>query len=145
MAVHSNTSLIHALHRASQVAEDRLVRELGDINITPRQLGVLATIDTHDGLSQTDIVDATGIDRSTMADIVLRLIKRGLVSRKRTKHDARAYAVKLTADGSRVLAAAMPVLARVEAGLLKALPAKKQAELVVLLEDLTGKGARVEA
>ena len=145
MAVHSNTSLIHALHRASQVAEDRLVRELGDINITPRQLGVLAVIDAHDGLSQTDIVDATGIDRSTMADIVLRLIKRGLVSRKRAKHDARAYAVKLTADGSRVLAAAMPVLARVEAGLLKALPAKKQAELVVLLEDLTGKGARVEA
>ena len=80
-----------------------------------------------------------------MADIVLRLIKRGLVSRKRTKHDARAYAVKLTADGSRVLPAAMPVLARVEAGLLKALPAKKQAELVELLDELTGKGARVEA
>ena len=145
MAVHSKASLIHALHRASQVAEDRFARELGDISITPRQLAVLAVIDAHDGLSQTDIVDATGIDRSTMADIVLRLIKRGLVSRKRTKHDARAYAVKLTADGSRVLAAAMPVLARVEAGLLKALPVKKQAELVELLDELTGKGARVDA
>ena len=74
MAVHSNTSLIHALHRASQVAEDRFARELGDIDITPRQLAV---IDAHDGPSQTDIVEESGIDRSTLADIVRRLVKRG--------------------------------------------------------------------
>ena len=145
MAVHSNTSLIHALHRASQVAEDRFARELGDIDITPRQLAVLAAIDAGDGLSQTDIAEATGVDRSTLAEIVVRLVKRGLVSRKRTKDDARAYAVKLTADGSRVLAAAMPILARVEAGLLEALPVKKGVELVGLLVDLTAKHTRVEA
>ena len=145
MAVQANTSLIHTLHRASQVAEDRLVRELGDIDITPRQLAVLAAIDAADGLSQTDIVDGTGIDRSTMTDIVRRLVKRGLISRKRTKDDARAYAVKMTADGRRVLAAATPIRVRVEAGLLEALPVKKRAELVEVLEELTGKGARVEA
>ena len=145
MAPRSNTSLIHALHRASQVAEDRFARELGDIDITPRQLAALAVIDAHDGPSQTDIVDETGIDRSTLADIVRRLVKRGLVSRKRAKNDVRAYAVKLTSDGSRVLATAMPVLARVEAELLEALPVKKRVELVGLLEDLTGKHARPEA
>lgn len=145
MALRSNTSLIHALHRASQVAEDRFTRELGDFDITPRQLAVLAVIDAHDGPSQTDIVVETGIDRSTLADIVRRLVKRGLVSRKRAKNDVRAYAVKLTSDGSRVLATAMPVLARVEAELLEALPVKKRVELVGLLEDLTGKHARPEA
>ena len=144
MATHSNTSLIHALHRASQVAEVRFARELGDIDITPRQLAVLAVIDARDGPSQTDIVEETGIDRSTLADIVRRLVKRGLVSRKRSRDDARAYAVKMTADGSRVLAKAIPVLARVEAGLLEALPVKKGGELVGLLEDLARKPARVE-
>ena len=145
MAPRSNTSLIHALHRASQVAEDRFARELGDIDITPRQLAVLAVIDARDGPSQTDIVEETGIDRSTLADIVRRLVKRGLVSRKRAKKDARAYAVKLTTDGSRVFATAMPILARGEAELLEALPVKKRVELVGLLEDLTGKHARPEA
>ena len=106
---------------------------------------VLAAIDAGDGPSQTDIVEETGIDRSTLAEIVLRLVKRGLVSRKRARDDARAYVVKLTADGSRVLATAMPALARVEAGLLEALPVKKRAELIGLLEDLTGKHPTVEA
>ena len=82
---------------------------------------------------------------ASVADIVRRLVKRGLVSRKRAKNDVRAYAVKLTSDGSRVLATAMPVLARVEAELLEALPVKKRVELVGLLEDLTGKHARPEA
>ena len=77
-------SLIHLLHRASQVAEDRLTRELGDVDVTPRQLAVLGAIEAHDGASQTDIVVATGVDRSTVADMVRRLLKRGLVSRKRT-------------------------------------------------------------
>ena len=132
-------SLIHLLHRASQVAEERLMRELGGVDVTPRQLAVLAAVDAHQGASQTDIVEATGVDRSTVADMVRRLLKRGLVSRKRSKEDARAYAVQLTNAGQRVLAKADPVMQRVEAELL---PAKKRAELVGLLGDLAGKGAR---
>ena len=134
-------SLIHLLHRASQVAEDRLTRELGDVDVTPRQLAVLGAIEAHDGASQTDIVVATGVDRSTVADMVRRLLKRGLVSRKRTMDDARAYAVQLTNAGRRVLAKAEPVMQRVEAELL---PVKKRAELVALLGDLAEKGAKVK-
>ena len=133
------SSLIHLLHRASQAAEERLMRELGDVDVTARQLAVLAAIDAHEGASQTDIVEATGVDRSTVADMVRRLLKRGLVSRRRTKEDARAYAVQLTNAGQRVLAKADPVMQRVEAELL---PAKKRAELVGLLGDLAGKGAK---
>lgn len=138
-------SLIHLLHRASQIAEDRFMRELDDTDLTPRQLAVLAAIEAREGASQTDIVAATGVDRSTLADIVRRLLKRGLVSRKRTKEDARAYAVKLTDAGRRVLAKAAPVMQRVEAELLDVLPAKKRGELVALLGHLATNGAKVEA
>ena len=51
----------------------------------------------------------------------------------------------MTADGSRVLATAMPILARDEAELLEALPVKKRVELVGLLEDLTRTHPRVES
>ena len=141
----ADASLIHALHRASQVAEDRFARELGDSDVTPRQLAVLTVIDAHDGLSQTDIVTATGVDRSTLADIVKRLVERGLIARKRSKEDARAYVVKLTADGRRALATSAPVLARVEAELLESLPTKKRSELIGLLQQLATSKAPVEA
>ena len=139
-----NDSLIHLLHRASQIAEEPLTRELGDTDVTPRQLAVLAMIADREDPSQTDITEATGVDRSTLADIVRRLVNRKLVSRKRTKLDARAYALKVTDAGRSVLAASLPALTRVEAELLKVLPTKSRGELVGLLTDLTEKGARVE-
>jgi DNA-binding MarR family transcriptional regulator len=49
----------------------------------------------NEGLSQTGIVARTGIDRSTLADLVRRLQRKGLLQRRRTKDDARAYAVKM--------------------------------------------------
>ena len=42
--------------------------------LTPRQFAVLMTIAEEEGLTQTDLVDRTGIDRSTLADIVARLL-----------------------------------------------------------------------
>ena len=139
------TSLIHLLHRASQIAEDRLMRELDDGDVTPRQIAVLAVVAANEDASQTDIVGATGIDRSTLADIMRRLVNRKLVSRKRTKDDARAYAVRITDTGRRVLSAGLPVLARVEAELLEVLPVKKRSDLVGLLKELAEKGAKAEA
>ena len=96
-------SPIHLLHRASQAVEDVFAREVEIDRLTPRQLAVLTTVAQHEGLSQTGIVDRTRIDRSTLADIVRRLQKKGLLQRRRTKEDARAYAVKLTEEGRRVL------------------------------------------
>ena len=58
----------------------------------------------EEGLTQTDLVERTGIDRSTLADIVARLLGRGLIQRRRAKEDARAYAIKLTAQGAKGLA-----------------------------------------
>ena len=60
-------------------------------NLTPRQLAVIITVAQNEGLSQTGILDATGIDRSTLADVVRRLTKKRLLQRRRTREDARAY------------------------------------------------------
>ena len=73
MKFSTNTSLLHRLHRASQIATERFSSELGDAGLTPRQIIVLAAIAADEGASQTTIVEATGVDRSTLADIVKRL------------------------------------------------------------------------
>ncbi len=95
---------------------------MGGGDLTPRQYAVLNTVSQNEGLSQTHLVEKTGIDRSTLADIVRRMLKKGLLHRRRTKEDARAYAVKLTDEGWRTLRSADPVAKRVDDRILAALP-----------------------
>jgi DNA-binding MarR family transcriptional regulator len=57
------------------------------LDITPRQFLLLKHIAKREGLSQTDLVKCTGIDRSTMADIVRRLVKKRYVQRRRTTNE----------------------------------------------------------
>ena len=137
-----NNSLLHRLHRASQVTSERLSTELGDSRLTSRQLVVLASIAADEGASQTAIGTATGIDRSTMSDVIRRLTKHGLVARKRTKDDARTYAIKLTHEGARVLQSARPVMERVEANMLAAISPKDRADLISLLGSLIDQGGQ---
>ncbi len=101
-----------------------------DGDLTPRQLAVLMTVAQNEGLSQTGLVDRTGIDRSTLADIVRRMQRKGLLQRRRTKEDARAYAVKLTDEGRRVLRVAEPLSRRVDDRILDVLPAKQRDQFV---------------
>ena len=88
------------------------------------------TVSQNEGLSQTGLVDRTGIDRSTLADIVRRMQRKGLLHRRRTKEDARAYAVKLTDEGRRVLRTAEPTSRRVDERILEALPSKQREQFI---------------
>jgi DNA-binding MarR family transcriptional regulator len=125
-------SPIHLLHRAGQSAEQIFDGQIAG-NLTPRQLAVLTAVAQNKGVSQTGIVDATGIDRSTLADIVRRLVKRKLLQRRRTRHDARAYAVTLTEEGWRLLRAAEPLAKRIDQRVLDALPAGHREQFIASL------------
>ena len=96
-------TVIDLLHRASQCAEELFERHIGRIDLTARQYAILRAVSQSEGLTQTAIVEVTGIDRSTLAEMTLRLAKKGLLQRRRTRRDARAYAVRLTDAGRRMI------------------------------------------
>jgi MarR family transcriptional regulator, temperature-dependent positive regulator of motility len=129
-------SPVHLLHRAQQAVEHLFETDMKINGLTARQLAVLVTVSQNEGLSQTDIVERTGIDRSTTADLVKRLKGKGLLQRKRTKEDARAYAVRLTEEGQQVLRSAEPRARRVDGQILDALPAKRRAEFMGALASI---------
>jgi DNA-binding MarR family transcriptional regulator len=141
-------SPIHLLHRAGQCASDIFQDELGEEDLTPRQYAVLVAVSQNEGLSQTHLVEKTGVDRSTLADIVRRMLKKGLLQRRRTKDDARAYAVKLTDEGWRVLKAADPLARRVDDKILAVLPGQQRErflqDLRAIIEALGGLEAKQE-
>lgn len=127
-------SPVHLLHRAGQCAGDAFAAEITERDLTPRQFAVLLTVSQNEGLSQTALVERTGIDRSTLADVVRRMLKKGLLQRRRTKEDARAYSVKLTEEGWRVLRSTEPKASRVDERILSVLPQRQRTQF---LEDLS--------
>jgi DNA-binding MarR family transcriptional regulator len=126
-------SPIHLLHRAGQCASDIFQGEMVAGDLTPRQYAVLVAVSLNEGVSQTLLVEKTGVDRSTLADIVRRMLKKGLLQRRRTKEDARAYSVKLTDEGWKVLKAADPLARRVDDRILGVLPGTQRERF---LQDL---------
>lgn len=123
-------SVIHLLHRANQCVGELFQAEMAGIDLTARQYIILLTVSNMQGASQQDIIDATAIDRSTVSQVVQIMIRKGLLKRKRTREDARTYAITLTDLGQNVLQTAQPIVDRVNEAFLAALPAA-QAKMLV--------------
>ena len=138
-AAKSLSSPLHLLHRASQQADGLFSRHVGDIELTPRQFAVLEAVAGQSGLSQTDIMAATGIDRSSTAELVRRLVKNGCLQRRRTRRDTRMYAVRITAQGRQMLAIGASASRSAEDALLLPVPEKQRpAFLEALMRIATG-------
>ena len=128
--------VVHLLHRVSQRADDLFHKEAGDSGMTPRQFAVLFAAAQSEGASQTDLVKGTGIDRSTVAEMVKRLSKKGLLQRRRSRRDARAYVVRLTGTGQSALKAAEPQAERAGAATLANLSGEQRKVLVEALKSI---------
>lgn len=126
----------HLLHRAEQCAADIFMRVAPAGLLTPRQYAILAAIQANEGISQTGLVEKTGIDRSTLADIVRRMLEKGLVQRERTTEDARAYAVHLTRKGSDMLRKMRPYAEEVDRQILQSVPEEYRKVFFMMLNGM---------
>ena len=126
-------SPIHLLHRASQRADGLFARNVRTADLTPRQFVVLQAVADKNGLSQTDIMAATGIDRSSTAELVRTLVTNGCLKRRRTRRDARVYAVRITPSGRQMLATGISATRAAEEELLLPVPETQRSVLLDLL------------
>jgi DNA-binding MarR family transcriptional regulator len=123
-------SAIHLLHRAGQCADELFASHIGGLDVTPRQFAVLKALAVNEDPSQSVLVEKTGIDRSTMADIIRRLVGKSLVQRRRTRRDARMYAVRLTEKGKAALETAEPAVRQTDERILSAVPAAQREQFL---------------
>ncbi len=127
-------SAYHLIRRAGQYGADIYAQHKRSKDLTPRQFAVLLTVAQNENISQIGLVEKTGIDRSTLADLVKRLVDNGLLQRRRTKEDARANALRISANGRRALSASQQAAAQADAGILAALPADRRRAFMSDLE-----------
>jgi DNA-binding MarR family transcriptional regulator len=128
----------HLMHRVLQLALDIYSEETGANGLTQRQFAVLEAVSHKSGLTQTDLVRATGIDRSTLADLVSRMTTKGLLDREKSVIDARAKAVRLSAAGQAALDAARPRVETADKRIMALLPKGKREGFLDLLAELAG-------
>lgn len=126
----------HLMHRALQLTLDIYSETMGSDGLTQRQFAVLEAVSAKPGLTQSELVKATGIDRSTVADLVARMTSKGLIERERSNLDARAMTVDLSTSGHLALLEARPKVAAIDKRILSLLPKGKREGFMDLLSGL---------
>ena len=133
----------HLLHRALQRALDIYAETAGPTAVTQRQYAVLAAVAAREGLTQADLVRSTGIDRSTLAELVARMLGKGLIARERSNEDGRANTVSLTDKGRLALQEAQPRAHAADEAIMKLVPSGKRGGFLSALRSLAAE--RVKA
>lgn len=120
-----------AAHAARRFAE-----RLAPLDLEPRHAGLLLALATREGRSQQELGEAVQVPPSRMVALVDDLDRRGLIERRRSDADRRAYALHLTAAGSDLVNRLRRVSAEHEAELLAGLDPGQRTQLADLLRHL---------
>ena len=127
----------HMLHRAQQYAADRFNEATGGETITQRQFAVLCAMHANEGLTQIQLVKDTGIDRSTLAELVARMEAKGLIVRERAPGDARANSISFTDAGRALYETVIAGAIAADRAILSTLPKNKRANFLDALSRIS--------
>ncbi|MFD5491847.1 MarR family winged helix-turn-helix transcriptional regulator [Streptomyces sp. NPDC001812] len=89
------------LARRLQQAHHLLWNTMVSEEITSPQFAVLNALVAEPGLDQRTVGERVGLDRSTIAEVVARLLRRDLLDKVRDPRDGRRFLLRLTDDGLR--------------------------------------------
>jgi len=125
--------LLNLAHRRFRQA---IVDALDGTGLNPGQIAILGALSADHGLSQAELGEITGIEKSSMVLLVDALESSGWVERRPHATDRRAHALELTAGGKRRLQTIGPRLQAAEDGMLTSLTATQRRALLTLLQRI---------
>ncbi|VAW10648.1 hypothetical protein MNBD_ALPHA09-1941 [hydrothermal vent metagenome] len=132
-------SVTHLLHRAGQIVDEVVTSELEKLKVTPRQFTLLVAIEANSGATQVELVEITGTDRSTMAEMTRRLVVRGLIEKRLRDGDNRATALKLSSAGKRLLKQCRSAVCTAEEKFLERIsPTRRKSLMTILTAVIAG-------
>lgn len=123
----------HLIRRCHQISVGTFQDLCGDFDLTSIQFAVIWGIAQRPGVDQVQLSGVVGIDRTTIGNVLLRLEKRGIVSRAADDQDRRVKRLTLTDAGKKLLADAMPAVRAVQDQLLAPLKKQEREDFIRLL------------
>jgi DNA-binding MarR family transcriptional regulator len=103
--------LIRRLH---QIHVAMFLEECREFNVTPVQFGVLTVLKDSETSDLVSIARRIGVDRITVADVVRRLERRGLVDRPPNIADKRTKIARITEQGRTFVDAVQPAMIKAQ-------------------------------
>ena len=125
------------LRRAHQISAAVFEDECRTVGLTPAQFGVLTVLQASPGLDQTSLARALGFDKVTVLRVLRGLQARGLAERSHLAGNKRSMSVTLSPEGEKLLKQSQKPAERAYNRLMKPLSPEQQAQLVLLLMELT--------
>jgi DNA-binding MarR family transcriptional regulator len=119
--------LVRLLDTRSTALYDQLTEQN---DITPRQFGVLLTLYQRGTLTLTELANHVRVDRSTLGEMINRMAKRALITKRDNDNDRRSAEVLLAPAGEAVLLKLVAGAARLQAALLAPLKAEDRAHFM---------------
>lgn len=94
--------------RAYQAFDSYTERHIRQLNLTPAQFDVIATLGNTVGMSMGDLAEKTLVTKGTLTGIVDRLEAKELVRREVPEGNRRSFTIVLTAKGEDVFKQVFP-------------------------------------
>ena len=124
----------HLLRQLFQQHTARWQHALPDL--TKPQYAVMRAIAECPGIEQVNLMEAAVSTKATLAEMLSRMEKRGLVRRENDPLDKRRRFVYLTAEGEALLKVSMPLGNRVDEEFLGRLNDEERAQFALLIKKM---------
>ncbi len=121
------------LRRAWYGLNQAFRRRIAHLEITPDQFTVMRTLLENEGIRQRELTELMSSDPNTVASLLERMEKAGLIQREKHRKDRRAHQLALKALGRRKYEEAREIAVAMQAEVIRALPENARASF---LEDL---------
>ncbi|WP_243726968.1 MarR family winged helix-turn-helix transcriptional regulator [Actinocrispum wychmicini] len=115
-------------------AANRFAERIGELGLTPVDVGLLRMIAVEPGRSQQSLAAELGVVPSRVTALIDPLDRAGLVERRRSKEDRRNYELHLTDKAGEVMAGIRQVATAHEGEICTALTDLQRTHLMGLLE-----------
>jgi DNA-binding MarR family transcriptional regulator len=128
----------HLIRRSQQIAVALFIDEAtaGGFDVTPVQYAALIAIQENPGVEATTLSALIAYDRSTLGDVIERLVSKRLIARTADPTDRRVKRLSVTRDGARLATAIEPAVERAQARILAPLAPADRKRFLALLAQL---------
>ena len=114
-------SLLLRIIHLGIVAGRSLADELALHELSPPELSIILACRDHPGSTAVMIAQVVPVDTPSISRSVHQLVQKGILARRRSRHDRREVILRLTSEGERMVDDLLQHLSRLEAQVLQAL------------------------
>ena len=126
----------YQIRRLHQLSVAVFLDCLQHVNLTPIQYTILVIIDMEPGVEQTSIASRAGLDASTVADVVKRLVKHGMIKREVGIRDKRSRVAFITSSGKVAITDAAPLIEDAIQSMLSPLAIDEQQNFLSMIDRI---------